>query len=85
VQHEGLLRPSARWVSAAVSEAVRHRAGLLFVHPHPDSGYPCGFSPTDLRALRDLGRTLSPMLDGPFAAVVVHPEGCAGALGHTAS
>ncbi len=80
IQHEGLLRPSAQWVSAAVSEAIRHRAGLLFVHSHPDSGYPCAFSPTDLFALDHLGRTLSPILDGPFAAVVVHPAGCVGVL-----
>jgi hypothetical protein len=43
VQHEGLLRPSARWIAAAVSEAIRRKAGLLFVHSHPALGHPCGF------------------------------------------
>lgn len=77
VQHEGLLRPSAQWVSAAVSEAIRRKAGLLFVHSHPNPGHPCGFSEMDLDAIHALGRTLAPMLDGVFAAVVVHPEGWA--------
>lgn len=77
VQHEGLLRPSAQWVSAAVSEAIRRKASLLFVHSHPAPGHPCGFSDTDLHAIRALGRTLAPMLDGIFVAAVVHPEGWA--------
>ena len=80
VQQEDLLRPSAQWVSAAVSQAVRCRAGLLFVHSHPNPGHPCGFSPTDRDALHDLGRTLAPILDGPFAALVAHPEASAGAI-----
>jgi ThiF family len=77
VQHEGLLRPSAQWISAAVSEAIRRKAGLLFVHSHPNPGHPCGFSDTDVKAIHALGRTLAPMLDGVFAAAVVHPEGWA--------
>jgi len=80
VQHEGALRPSAQWVSAVLSEAICRQAGLLFVHSHPDPRHPCAFSHIDLIALRDLGRTLAPMLDGPFAAVVAHPEGWTGAL-----
>ena len=79
-QHQGQLKPSARWVSQAVSKAVAERAGLLFAHSHPDPGYPVGFSPIDREALLALGRTIGPILEGPFAGAVVHPEGWAAAL-----
>jgi hypothetical protein len=74
-QHEDQLRPSARWISAAISKAVAGSAGLLFVHSHPNRHYPLGFSQTDLSAIRSLGHTIGPILEGPFAAGVVHPEG----------
>lgn len=76
-QHEGQLRPSARWVSAAISKAVANDAGLLFVHSHPNPGYPIGFSAVDRSAIGSLADTIGPILDGPFAAAVVHPEGWA--------
>jgi hypothetical protein len=76
-QHEGQLRPSARWISAAISRAVTEHAGLLFVHSHPDPGHPIGFSPIDRRAILALAETISPILEGPFGAAVAHPEGWA--------
>jgi hypothetical protein len=79
-QHEGQLRPSARWVSAAISRAVESNAGLLFVHSHPNPGFPLGFSSVDRRAIASLAETIGPILDGPFAAAVVHPEGWAAAV-----
>ena len=79
-QAEGQLRPGARWISSAVSKAVDQRAGLLFVHSHPDPLHPIGFSAVDASSILSLGATLGPILDGPFAAAVVHPEGWAGAL-----
>jgi hypothetical protein len=79
-QQEGRLRPKAQWISAAISKAANEGAGLLFVHSHPDPGHPLGFSPTDRSALAALGGTISPILDGPFAAAVVHPEGWAAAV-----
>jgi molybdopterin-synthase adenylyltransferase len=79
-QHEGQLRPSARWISAAISRAVTEHAGLLFVHSHPDPGHPIGFSAVDRSAILSLGETIGPILEGPFAAAVVHPEGWAGAV-----
>jgi hypothetical protein len=42
-QREDQLRPSARWISAAISKAITEHAGLLFVHSHPDP------NATDLR------------------------------------
>jgi hypothetical protein len=79
-QHEDQLRPSARWISTAISKAVTERAGLLFVHSHPDPGHPVGFSPTDRSAILSLAETIGPILEGPFAAAVVHPEGWAGTV-----
>lgn len=79
-QNEGQLRPSARWISASISRAIAADAGLLFVHSHPDPGYPVGFSAVDVRAIGALGETIGPILPGPFAAAVVHPEGWAAAV-----
>jgi ThiF family len=76
-QHEGQLRPSAQWVSAAISKAIANDAGLLFIHSHPDPGYPIGFSDVDLRSIGALAQTIGPILPGPFAAAIVHPEGWA--------
>jgi hypothetical protein len=78
-QSEGHLRPSARWISQAVSRAVSERAGLLFVHSHPEPLHPVGLSRPDQGAAAALGATLSSVLEGPFGAAVVHPEGWAGA------
>src|SRR6266508_5743619 len=79
-QHEDQLRPSARWISAAISKAVAEHAGLLFVHAHPDPGHPVGFSPIDRIAILSIAETIGPILEGPFAAAVVHPEGWAGTV-----
>jgi hypothetical protein len=79
-QGESQLRPSARWISAAISKAVSNKAGLLFVHSHPDPGYPIGFSAVDLTAIAALAETIGPILEGPFAAAVVHPEGWAASV-----
>lgn len=76
-QGQAQLRPSARWISAAISRAVTENAGLLFVHSHPDPHHPIGFSPTDRSSIHSLAQTLGPILEGPFAAVVVHRKGWA--------
>lgn len=74
------LRPSAQWLSAVIGRAIEARAGLLFVHSHPDSAYPPGLSPCDDESFTALARDIAPMLDGPFAAAVVHPQGWSGVL-----
>lgn len=79
-QSRGQLRPSARWISSVISRAVEAKAGLLFVHSHPDPAHPVGFSPLDTGAILALAETIGPILDGPFGAAVVHPTGWAGAL-----
>ncbi len=76
-QGEGQLRPSARWISAAVSRAVTEHAGLLFVHSHPDPRHPVGFSQIDRSSILSLAETIGPILEGPFAAAVAHPKGWA--------
>lgn len=79
-QESDLLRPSAQWISSAISRAINARSGLMFIHSHPDPLHPIGFSPADNIAFRSLAETLAPMLDGPFAGVVMHPAGWAGVL-----
>jgi hypothetical protein len=77
---KGWLRPSARWISAAISRAVQAKAGLLFVHSHPDPEFPLGLSLTDRDAFAALAPVLAPLVDGPFGAVIVHPRGWAAAV-----
>lgn len=80
IQTETNLRPSAQWLSAGVSRAVANRTGLLFIHAHPDKAYPLGLSYSDQSAFTSIARTIAPMLDGPFGAVVAHPDGWSGVL-----
>ena len=85
-QEVDMLRPSAQWISAAVSMAVQARAGLMFVHSHPNPAFPPGLSCVDQSSFRSLAETLNPTVDGPFAALVVHPQAWAGVVwreGHT--
>jgi hypothetical protein len=79
-QAKDQLRPSAQWLSAAIGRAIEAQAGLLFVHSHPDESYPVGFSLADQIALNALAPDIAPMLDGPFAAAVVHPHGWTGSV-----
>ena len=79
-QAKDQLRPSAQWLSAAIGRAIEAQAGLLFVHSHPHETYPVGFSFADQIALNALAPDIAPMLDGPFAAAVVHPHGWTGSL-----
>lgn len=80
IQEPDQLRPSARWISAVISRALEARAGLMFVHAHQDPGHPPALSATDIQAMKALGSAIGPMLDGPFAAAVVHPHGWAAAV-----
>jgi len=80
IQGEGILRPSAQWISAAIGRAITERAGLLFVHSHPDAAFPSDLSRIDRSAFEALAATIAPMMEGPFAAAVVHPEGWSGVL-----
>jgi len=77
-QGRAILRPSAKWISASISRAIQDHAGLIFIHSHPNAEFPQGLSPSDLSAFNSLAHTLAPMLDGPFAAGVVHPNGWSG-------
>jgi molybdopterin-synthase adenylyltransferase len=77
-QAEGQLRPSARWLSAVISAAHRAGAGLLFVHSHPGAAHPARLSRVDEIAVASLGKAIAEILDGPFAAAVVHRSGWAG-------
>jgi molybdopterin/thiamine biosynthesis adenylyltransferase len=74
-QSPNQLRPSARWISATISRAIEQKAGLLFIHSHPNPAHPVGFSEVDRSAIASLAETIGPILDGPFAAAVVHPHG----------
>jgi molybdopterin/thiamine biosynthesis adenylyltransferase len=74
-QRPDQLIPSARWMSACISAAIRERCGLLWVHSHPDPRFPTDFSAVDRRTLAVWAQTMPDMLDGPFAAAVVSPHG----------
>ncbi len=76
-----LLRPTAKYVSRAISVALQARAGLLFVHSHPDPDHPAGLSCQDRRSLHALASVIKPMLRAPFGVLAVHPSGWAGEVG----
>ena len=75
-----MLTPSSQLISQMVSWANREKAGLLFVHSHPDPRFPAGFSEVDWEALSELARVMPDLMDGPFAAAVVSPLGWAGTM-----
>jgi hypothetical protein len=79
-QGSDILRPSAKWISAAISRASQAQSGLLFVHSHPNPLHPVGLSVVDKGSFRSLAETIAPMLDGPFTAAVIHPEAWAGVV-----
>lgn len=79
-QGKGQLRPSAPWLSAAISAAVEAESGLLFVHSHPGAVGPARLSRVDETAVQALGETIATILDGPFAATVAHESTWAGVL-----
>ncbi|MCD6726126.1 MAG: ThiF family adenylyltransferase [Solirubrobacteraceae bacterium] len=74
-QRPDQLIPSARWLSACISAAIREQCGLLWVHSHPDPRFPTDFSAVDRRTLAVWAQTMPAMIDGPFAAAVVSPNG----------
>jgi molybdopterin/thiamine biosynthesis adenylyltransferase len=69
------LEPTTRLLSRAVGLAQAERAGLLFVHSHPLPGHPTSFSLADERALARMVTVMPDLLDGPFAAAVIGPDG----------
>jgi len=81
-ERQGLdtLRPSAQWISAVIGKAIEAHSGLLFVHSHPNPAFPVGLSRVDVSSFISLSKTLAPMLEGPFAAAVVHPSGWSGVV-----
>jgi molybdopterin/thiamine biosynthesis adenylyltransferase len=84
-EHQGVgsLRPSAQWISAVISKAIQAHSGLLFVHSHPKPAFPVGLSSVDVSSFISLAKTLAPMLEGPFAAAIVHPKGWSGVVWET--
>ena len=76
----GSLRRSAQWISAVTSMAIESRSGLLFVHSHPNWAFPIGLSRLDVSSFISLAKALAPILEGPFAAAIVHPKGWSGVV-----
>ena len=77
---EAVLKPGSQLISKMVSWANREKSGLLFIHSHPDPRFPAGFSDVDRGALHELGVVMPDLLDGPFAAAVVSPNGWVASL-----
>src|SRR5262249_44530492 len=61
------LRPSGRWVSAAIGTAIESGSGLAFVHSHPDTHHPSELSMIDKATSKEWARTFVPTLSAPFA------------------
>jgi molybdopterin-synthase adenylyltransferase len=72
------LRPSGQWLSAVIGSAIEARTGLAFVHSHPGSNHPPTLSVIDLETSAEWSRSITPIIDGPFASVVWSPTGMTG-------
>jgi hypothetical protein len=72
IQERNRLRPSAQWLSAVIGQSIESNSGLLFVHSHPKGVGDAGLSVLDKESFEELARVIAPMLDGPFAAAVIH-------------
>lgn len=79
-QRSNQLTPSATYMSACISAALQERCGLIWIHSHPDPGFPTAFSAVDRRTLRVWAETMPELIDGPFAAAVISPHGWAAEL-----
>jgi ThiF family len=80
LQGHDQLRPSATFLSRAASAAISIRAGLIFVHSHPDPTQPADLSPRDRRSIRALANTMTPIIRRPLGAIAVHPDGWSGEI-----
>jgi hypothetical protein len=74
------LTPNGRRISAAVSVACQAQCGLAFVHSHPMTAAVPSLSRIDRETTDRLGATLTKLVDGPFASLVVSSGGWGGAL-----
>lgn len=79
-QGHHFLRPTGQWLSSVISMAVEAGCGLGFVHSHPDSHHPPFLSPVDWETSVAWSRSITPMLDGPFASLVWSPKGVTGIM-----
>jgi molybdopterin/thiamine biosynthesis adenylyltransferase len=79
-QGHHFLRPSGQWLSSVIGAAVEARCGLAFVHSHPDRHHPPVLSPIDRETSISWSRSITPMLDGPFASLVWSPKGVTGVM-----
>lgn len=79
-QHEGVIEPSGRMISAAVSAANAAGSGLAFIHTHPSDRRVPALSRLDYATTTRLGEAFAELLDGEFASLVVSPGGWAGAI-----
>ena len=74
------LRPSGQWLSAVIGTAIEAKAGLAFVHSHPDSHHPPTLSAIDRETSVEWSRSITPTIDGPFASLVWSPRGLTGLI-----
>jgi molybdopterin/thiamine biosynthesis adenylyltransferase len=80
LQGSDALRPSGQWLSAVISAALASKAGLGFIHSHPNSGHPPELSALDWETSVTWSKSIGPMLNGPFASLVWSPRGVTGVM-----
>lgn len=64
------LRPSGRWLSAAIGAAIETESTLAFIHSHPDSAHPANLSPIDRATSIEWAGSIVPTLDHAFLSLV---------------
>jgi len=79
-QSHDFLRPSGQWLSSVIGSAVEARCGLAFIHSHPNIQHPPFLSSLDWDTSIEWSRSITPMLDAPFASLVWSPKGVTGVM-----
>jgi len=68
------LRPSGRWLSAAIGAAIETNSALVFIHSHPHPDHPAQLSPIDQATSSEWARSIAPTIDNPLLSLVWTPR-----------
>lgn len=74
------LEPNSSFINHAVSMAEEQHSSLLFVHTHPNTSHPSGFSFIDEKSNEILFENLSQIVDKPIGSLVISRHGICGII-----
>lgn len=74
------LEPSSSFINQAVVMADVNNSSLIFVHTHPNTLHPSGFSPIDEESNDRLFENLSQIIGNPLGSLVFSKHGICGVV-----